>query len=79
MATIAAEAAGVVYLFIEGSYDEGDTMPLATVTHAWVKMDGLPDVDLWPYLTGTEAQVVTSRLQRALDTEQEDRWRGSNE
>lgn len=74
MATITTEVTVTVglYLDVEGTYDEGESTPLVTVTHAWLRMDGQPDLDVWNYLGGLALGKITRELQRELD-EAEDR------
>jgi len=62
-------------LVLRGTYDEGETEPLVTLTQVLLGQDGLPDLDLLPYLGEADSQRMRRELQAELDYELEERSR----
>ena len=62
-------------LLLRGEYDEGETEPLVTLTQVLLRQDGLPDLDILPYLGEQGTQLMTQELQAELDYELEERKR----
>jgi hypothetical protein len=56
-------------LVLRGEYDEGETEPRVTLTQVLLRQDGLPDLDLLPYLGEADSQLMARELQAELDYE----------